>query len=123
MKWCSIKFKKYDYEQLCNINLANVVIDKLRYLFYLLEKITFAEILDHFGKIYTIFSYYTNNDERIMNKLANILEKNKPIITNKLWFGKYGGHPLNSIPHSYLEYISDCDVNCECDSIKHKQCK
>lgn len=117
----------YDYETFLNTK-KNIIsqenIDKIRYLFYILEKIPILNYFDEHSvnDIFSIFYYYSNKDQEVINKFNKILKRYKQTFETIIHFGKYKNYYLYEIDYNYLKWLNENSNNEYCRCKNNKKC-
>ncbi len=105
--------KIIDYESAV-INLKNVDEEnknKLRYIFYIMEYISYDELrfnengVNLLENIYLYLKTYSKNSEKIKSLFKNYLDRNRSRYKNRLNFGKDCGKEMNEVSYNYLYWI------------------
>ncbi len=106
--------KIIDYESAV-INLKNVDEEnknKLRYIFYIIEYISYNELMlpenfnsEFINNIYMYLMFYSKKSEKVRSMFKIFLERNRRVYKNKLNFGKECGKEMNEISFNYLYWV------------------
>ena len=91
-----------------NNKIINENIDKMKYLFYVLEKIPFLKYCDdiEINYIFSMFYYFSNTNYEIMNKFHKILKLYGKTSNTIMHFGKYKDEYLYNLPYDYLKWLN-----------------
>lgn len=105
-----------------NNKIINENIDKMKYLFYILEKIPFLKYCDDLdiNNIFSVFYCFSNADNEILNKFYKILKLYGKTSNIRMHFGKHKYEYLYNIPYDYLKWLEKkkSQKNCRCKNNK-----
>lgn len=105
--------KIIDYESAV-LNLKNVNEDNknmIRYIFYIMEYISYDELrfnengINLLENIYLYLKTYSKKSEKIKSLFKNYLDRNRSRYKNRLNFGKDCGKEMNEVSYDYLYWI------------------